>query len=346
MSKVINVTVLQRASVEYDPMLRLLPYNELMPRLRALGIRFISTDKKHVETSFERKGGIARPLVAGDTTPNYITALGKIKQSALEPEWGHTSLVEDIMNYEDVNVLSNSSERVDPVTKKHPQELLIIQTIVRTVGEDILDSYYHAERDDNGDSPLDLFDGINTLKDALIVAGEISAANGNYAQSNAIAAPQDAADYAAYTSIVDWLRGANQKLKNSAPVLKMTPICFQYAIDALANKLKYTGSRGWEMLQQYLSGDANISGLRLSVEDEMGSGTGMYLTLPDNFDFDLWTNPAVQFVQVRNPFENPNLVQYWSQFKAGARIRSWNKKMLYVNDDLNTANQLSGDYVS
>ena len=53
-----------------------------------------------------------------------------------------------------------------------------------------------------------------------------------------------------------------------------------------------------------------------------------------------------RFVQVRNPYEDPNIVQFWMQFESGTRVNSLNSKVLMVNQGTATANQLSGDYLS
>jgi hypothetical protein len=346
MAKVINVASLNRTSEQYDPVLRVLPFRDLRPRLSELGVRFLSSDKVLKEASFERKGGMAKPYKIGTTDPVGITALGRVKESVLTPEWGHTSLVEDIMNYEDVNVISNDPEHVDPKSKKHPQELLIMSSMVKTVGEDILDSFYFAERDDDGLTPLDLFDGIDPIVDVIIAAGGIATASGNLVATGALDAPLNSSDTLAYDRVVTFLRSANYALKRGGAVLKMNETTYFNVMSALANKISYKPEMAFQVLEMALRGDASFGNLRLSVEPEMGTGNRIYLTKEENFDFSLWTNDAATFVQVRNPYTNPNLVQFWCQWKAGARLRNYNAKMFMVNDGTNVANSLSGDYVS
>jgi hypothetical protein len=50
------------------------------------------------------------------------------------------------------------------------------------------------------------------------------------------------------------------------------------------------------------------------------------------------------FVQVRNPYEDPNLVQFWIQGKYGTRIRELHEKAFQINEGSPVANTLSGDY--
>ena len=348
MTKVINVSSLQRSSEEYDSVLRTLPFRDLRPRLLEMGFRFLSSDKELRQVNFERKGGIARPYTIGDETPTGLAAngLGRVKESILEPEWGFTSLVEDIMNYEDVNIVGNASEHVNPETKKHPHEFMIMSNVVKTLDEDLLDAIYFAERDEADASPLGLCDGINYLADALVSSGEISAAKGNLYVTGDIVDVTDETDTTPYVTIRDALRAANWGLKRGGAILKMSETLYYYVMNGLTNKLTYKPTNGFEVLQEILRGEANFPGLRVSVEPEMGTGTRFYLTKPDNFDFSLWMDASSRFVQVRNPFENPNLVQFWSQWKTGARIRVHHAKEFMMNNATAAGQLLSGDYYS
>ena len=78
----------------------------------------------------------------------------------------------------------------------------------------------------------------------------------------------------------------------------------------------------------------------------MGTGQRIILTVPGNFDFGMNTLGDEDFVQVRNPYEDPNEIQFWIQGDYGCRIRSYHEKAFLVNDGSPVANALSGDYVS
>lgn len=58
-------------------------------------------------------------------------------------------------------------------------------------------------------------------------------------------------------------------------------------------------------------------------------------------------NPS-QFIQVRAPYEDPNLVQFWIQAKMGVRIDTWHPKAFATNGlAVEPAGMtLLGDYVS
>lgn len=348
MAKVVNVSSLQRTSEQYDPILRTLPFRDLRPRLAEMGFRFLSTDKELRQANFERKGGIAKPYVKGTTDPTGLgdNAIGRIKESALVPEWGHTSLVEDIMNYEDVNVIGNTPEHVNPETKKHPLEMTIIAEAVKTINEDLLDAIYFAVRDEEDESPLGLIDGVYELIDTLVSAGEISTAKGNSFATGDIADITDEADTTPYQTVVNFLRSAHWGLKRQGAKLKMTEVLYFRVLNGLTNKVKYKPQNGFDVLLENLKGDAAFRNLQLSIEPEMGTGTNMILTPDQNLDFSLWMDSSSKFVQIRNPFTNPNLVQYWSQWKAGSRLRVHHAKMFLMNDATPAGQLLSGDYYS
>ncbi len=349
MAKVINVDSLNRTSEQYDPILRMLPFRDLQPRVREMGFRLLSSDKELREVSYERKGGIAKPYAGGttDVDAEYETAIGKTKEMVLSPQWGYTALTENIMNYEGVNVIGNAPEHVDPQTKKHPQEMLILQSVVKTVGEDLLDALYFAERDITDKSPLGLFDGINTLVDAMVSSGDIAAGNGNLQNSGVLTNGSSGADlYRAYTNLITWLRKANWALRKGSPILKMSYATYYNVLDALTEKLQYKGVLAFEEFLRLIRGDSGIMNLNISIEEEMGSGHRLYLTVPNNFDFSLWTQASQKFVQPRQIFKDPNDIQYWSQWKAGARVRNIHAKSFMMNEQSAVANQLSGDYLS
>lgn len=349
MAKVINVDSLNRTSEQYDPILRMLPFRDLQPRIREMGFRFLSSDKELIEVSYERKGGLAKPYAAGttDVDAEYETTIGKAKEMKLTPEWGYTAMVENIMNYEGVNVIGNSPEHVDPQTKKHPQEMLILQSVVKTVGEDLLDAIYFGERDITDKSPLGLFNGINTLVDAMVTSTDISVANGNLQNSGVLTNGTSGVDlYRAYTNLVAWLRKAHLSLRKANPILKISYATYYNVLDALTQKLQYKGVLAFEEFLRLLRGDSGIMNLSISIEEEMGSGHRVYLTVPNNFDFSLWTLASQKFVEARKIFKDPNDVQYWSQWKAGARVRNIHAKSFMMNEQSAVANQLSGDYLS
>lgn len=63
-------------------------------------------------------------------------------------------------------------------------------------------------------------------------------------------------------------------------------------------------------------------------------------------DFGWNTQRATQFVQVRDPFEDPNDVQFWLQAAYGTRIQDWHEKVFRINDQTNECINLAGDYAA
>lgn len=340
----INVTALQRASEKYDNTLRELPFFDLRDELRALGINFlaISSEKDKIAI-FQRKGGLARPYVVGGTNTISEDEIGKTIERELEPKASFTALKDHIMNYRSKNVISNAAEPVNNKTKKHPLELLILRSKVRTVGEDILDALFHAEFDAGDKTPMGMFDGINKLIDDEVSAGEVSANKGNLTATSAISAPSDANDMSAFDTVVDFIRSAHPMLRRRG-VLYITQQALWHAMDALGNKLKYKNAMEEEVFLQHLRSITGTPNLNLLASPFLGSGSRLVLTVPGNFDFGMNTRGDEQFVQVRDPYEDPNQVQFWMQWFAGNRIRNIHQKEFLVNDQTNTSADLSGDY--
>jgi len=343
MANVINVTSLQRAAEKYQKDFKTLPYAILMPKMAKLGLRMIKVENKDILIEEQRKGGLTKPYAAGVEHTASASEIKKLAEKSLTVQPGYCALKDHIMNYKEKQVLYDpSADTVNNKTKKHPQEKLIIMNKIKTVGEDIIDALFSAERDIADESPQGLFDGYDTILDAAIAAGELSAALGNYIDSGALNAPTGETDYVAYTRLVDWLRSANTRFSQQS-VLRLPIGIYHNCSDALQNKLKYKDvvqSVFVEKLRQ----DAVMPNLDVITDDALGTGTRISLMEKGLLDFGMNTFGDERFVEVRNPYEDPNMAQFWLQFMAGCRVNSWHSKVLMINQGTPVANALSGDY--
>ena len=219
--------------------------------------------------------------------------------------------------------------------------MVMLETIVRTFGEDILDCLFPGERNNSGTTPLDAFDGYDTLIDDMITAGTITGGKGNYVQTGAIAAPSSESDYGAFTSLLTFWRQAHQQLRTK-PSLMLVPVAIADMYDdAFFNKFRSKPTADeYGRIELYGTGGK----CKLVRSSLMGTGQRIVLTAPGNMDFGMDTLGDETFVQVRNIYEDPNYVQFWIQGKYGTRIRSINEKVFQVNDGASVGAQLSGDY--
>lgn len=349
-TKKINVDDLTKAAKHYQPQLETLPYAMLEDFAREMGINIIRVEKTDVRTEFHRKGGISRPYVSlSDPSSKYADELGTGKERELTVEKSFLGLVEDITNYQDKEIVINAkASKTDNQGKKHPLEFLILESAVRTVAEDIQMAVFPGERDTTNNSPLGMFNGIDTLIDLDVSAGEISAAKGNLINlgDNPFAAPVDGDDTTAYDKLILFVRSLNPFLRKNAVIYMPNNVRFN-CMDALGNKLKYKTLLEFDQFVTHLRGAAQAPRLEIVSHEAQGTGDRIMAMIRGNIDMGMNTLGDHQFVQVRQPFANPNHVQYWIQWDCGMRINSVHAKAFATSNGTPVPDTtLSGDYTS
>lgn len=334
----VDITSLAESAIIYQKDLQMLPFAILRNILGVHGFNmFPNVQNKHVLSAFERKRGIAKPYVADDTSNSD---LGKAIQRSLEVHPAYASVKDNIRNYKTIAVGPDDLLGKNQ-SKKHPWEMVMLTSVIRTFTEDIADALFAGKYDTDDKSPTGCFDGIDELIDLDIAAGLIAAAKGNYEATSAIVKPTSESDIDAFKIMLEFYRAAHPRLKAENTIL-MVPIYIAEAYsDAYFNKFrnKPTIDEYNRTILEGSNGKCRIIG-----SEYMGSGNRMILTVPGNIDFGMNTESDDQFVQVRNPYEDPNYVQFWIQADYGMRIRSINQKMFMVNDGTPVASALSGDY--
>lgn len=338
----IDITLLQKAAQVYDPDFKVMPHIVLMPSLVELRVRLLNVPNKHTIVEKLRKGGITMPYDKGEDIING--SLGKMRERSLQTETSYAAIKDHVKNYKAVDVLFDPTKPLDNKTKKHPLEVMIIRDQITTVGEDILDALFPASRNIADKSPLGMFNGFDTIIDDAIASGEISISEKNLINSGAFTAPATETDTLAWDALVAWMRKASAKFSIGQTCVLRIPIgIYSHCSDALANKLRYKDVL-FEDFQRHLQDKANLPKLVVVKHYVLGTGTRLTLQVDGNLDLGMNVVGDEQFVQVRNPWEDPNLVQFWLQFDAGARINSVHPYKFIVNEGTPAANSLSGDY--
>lgn len=346
MSNAVNISSLQRAAVTYNPVLQMLPFTTLAEPLAALGINLLDVlNGKDTIIGFHRKGGLSRPYTAttSDAEP-LADEIGKMIERDLEVKKCVLVFKDHIANY-DAKIAVNGQLSADNQAKKHPLERIILESILKTVAEDIIDAMYHAKRDASDLTPMGMFDGFNELIDTDITAGTIASANGNLITSGALTAPATGSDTTAIDNLIKFIRACHPALRKNG-ILQITPSAKNAALDALENKTAYKSIMTIDMMQSYLQDKCDAPNMKLVSDPCLGTGSRLVMTKPGNFDLGMRTKTDKEFIQVRDAYVDPNWVQFWNQFDAGARIRSVHAKEFAVNEQSNTAVELSGDYQS
>jgi hypothetical protein len=349
MSQSINITSLSAAAQKYQPQLQMLPFLILEPVAKELGINLLEVNYKDTITEYQRKGNLSRPYAATDDADTLaVSEIGKAVERHLIVETSVLPLVENVRNYREKKIVSLGDNKVDNQSKKHPQEKLILDSVVKTASEDILTCVFPGVRDAENKTPIAMFNGVDECIDIDIAAGEISTAKGNYIElaANPFAAPVDEEDYTAYKNLVIFLRSCNTNLRKNGALYLPDQVLFN-AQQALANKLRFKDVFSVDAFLAYLRGDANAKNLEIISHEIMGTGDRIMMMKRANMDLGLSTLSDHQFVQVRNPFKDPNLVQYWMQWDAGFRINSVHAKNCAISNGTPVADlTISGDYQS
>lgn len=349
MADLINVEKLTQTAKEYNPILKTLPSLTLAPKLEKLGINLLEVgDGENIETTEERRGGILKPM--GVTTDSTLDGskeeLIRYVEMGLLPKQAYAALKDNIMNYTSEVKILNSVKKVNQQTKEHPFAARILMAKVLTVGEDQIDALFHAKRDVDDQSPLGITDGYYTLMDSFVAAAEISEAKKNLISIGSLATPATEADYAAWTSIVAWVRSLHPAMRNSQFGIYIPGAIMLNIMDALANKFKYISDVTIDMVQTKLREHAIAPGLVIITDPCLGTGTRIFACALGSLDYGMTGLGDAQFVQVRNPYTDPNWIQYWMQFKVGQRIKSLHPKMFAMTDGTTVSLSLSGDYIS
>lgn len=342
---IVNVDSLNRSAITYNSVLQEFPYMELDPVLTKLKIARIDLREERKDVIFERKGGLSAPYAKGadqDTEPTYVSEIGKTREVSLKPENCVLPLVDHIDNLSTKRIISNvpDSEVPDNITKNHPLEKLILQSVTRTVGEDILDYMFHAERNTADLTPAGMVDGFNKKIDDYITASDISEANGNLYASGSISTSDG------FTKLCAFVRSANAFLRRKGYIM-MSSGSFFKCLTELSATLSTAGKLiTLQEFLEYLRLQTQAPVVDIVIDDCLGSGDRWIYTTPFNLELGMNTKAATQFIQVRSPFKDPNWVQFWTQWGLGTRILKIHAKEFLVNDQSNTANAIGGDYRS
>lgn len=350
MGKIINIDDLHRAAKHYDPVLKTLPFVQLEPVLANLGIRFLEVlDGDNIEVNFERNGSFLKPYSVGTSDKDADDKeAGRFTEMPLTPKKAYCALKDHIDNYETVKVLGNAGEQIDQEKKNHPLEKLILESKIRTVGEDLVDALFHSTRDEQDASPMGISDGFFTLQTAFVGTGDIAEAKGNLRTVGSLAAPAAGNEetFVAFSNIVKWLRAMHPSMRKNAMNLYMPTGIAMNIKDAASNKYRRLDRVNLAVLQELLREETLIKGLNIIEDACLGTGTRVFVTAPGNLDYGMTKKSNKQFVQIRTPYKDPNWVQFWMQLKVGQRIRVLHEKMFCMSEGTVESLSLSGDYQS
>ncbi len=324
--------------------MKFLPYFVLRTVLGVHGINLLpGVQNKDVLTSYYRKSGIMKPYDSGVAITHGD--VGKALEMTLQVEKAYASVKDNIQNYKSVSVGPDVLLGKNK-SKAHPWNVTMLTSIVRTFGEDLIDVLFSGVRDTADQTPQGAFNGFDTLLEAFITASEITTAIGNMKNTFdggylAFAGPANSDDTEVADRLLAFWRAAHPSLKAVNTHLLIPSDIGDMYDDSYFNKYK-TKPIVDEFNRSVLHGTGGKC--KLIRSNAMGTGQRIILTVPGNLDFGMDTLGDETFVQVRNPYEDPNLIQFWIQGDYGTRIRSIHPKSFQMNEGTPVANALSGDY--
>jgi hypothetical protein len=189
---------------------------------------------------------------------------------------------------------------------------------------------------------LSLYDGIYTKVAKGITRGYISAEIGNLIITGDLMAMESDVAYtkfkAAYNSLNDDLRAADELLA--------------YMSQGLADHI----IEGYMIMHPQLSPEtlkdgwkfAQMKNLTIVTHTSMGKGSQIIFSLPDNLEYVCDVRPEGQsnITVAMNP-DDHNLFDYQIQTAQATRIYDYSPKVICVNEQVNTPNNVpAGDYIA
>lgn len=345
MTKLVDVSKLNQALVTYDRLLRTLPFNTLKEVATALSLNLMNLQGKHALINERRRAGGTQSYKEGKDF-SYLTALLGYDASVIEPKDVVFITKENSKKYEDNELLVVGGQPVSNITKRHPLELRIVSSLVRSHAEDVIEQLFHAVRDDASVIPSGAFNGFFSKLNDLLSAGEINVARGNYYPTGVLSNPVSDSDTDAYEILVDFIASASSSLRSSkggVPQLLASQGALSAARAAFRNKVKSHSYPTMEDMLKSLREDAFAPGLLISTHECLGSGSKLILQKVGNMDVAFNTQAASQFCQIRNIYEDPNDWQFWLQSGYDTRIRDWHEKVFRTNEQQNISVDMAGD---
>lgn len=347
--RLIDVSKLQQAAVIWDKGLRALPYVGLKEVAAALGLNVMELQGKHSIVNERRRAGGTQSYNVGKEFAELANILG-YDPSEIEPKDVVFVTKENSKKYNDNELLIVGGSAVDNKSKKHPLETRIVFAQTTSHCEDVAYALCGAERDEASSSPDGAFDGMHTIINKIITAGDVNVARGNLSITGEFIDPTktgDTTDCSAYEQLVDFIGNTHNALRSSKggiPQLQVTQTVLKAARAALRNKLKQLEYPSIQRMLEHLREDAFCPSLIFATHECLGSGSRLTLQKVGNIDLAINTQAAAKFVQIRDIFEDPNTWQFWLQAGYGLRVRDWHEKVFCTNEQKNSYLDLSGDY--
>lgn len=320
---VLNPVVVGKASV-FDP----------------LGIRVREgIQKKHILPIYARNGQIAKPYHKG---MDRVTA-GAFIASEMEVHLSAAFVSVNIQDFDNVMIGAENLLGTNKEPKRIPFAETILWGISQSFTEDLLESVVFGKYDPKAQAGYPNYDGIQTLIQKAIEAGEISKAAKNLIPSAGFPEPANSEDTEAWDNFEAVLKQLNPALLTAPELIAQTSTVTQGNIlSAYYNKFKHTLTEESVKMGNIFLTYPNV---RLVGHAVYGTGDAVVFTVPNNIEFGVDSVSDDEFCDVTpNPFDK-NEFTIQIQSRAGMRINNKSPKQFAVTDGKFVAYDLplSGD---
>jgi len=308
--------------------------------MERLGFNVISgLQFKNTKTVMARKGGTTRRKVVGETVANKI---GYLEERVLTAKLTWNRYYDNRDNYvETPYPVEGSAEFSYPLSEA------AFLAITANYGEDLYANLFFGDLDNEevkGKEALSLYDGVHTYLRHDIEAGNISKALGNLVHCDALDAPTDSHDYAAWTAFEAWWAGLSPALKSAKEVLVY---CSSETGVTLANAYanKWHGNHG-----VVYTGTGNFTvpehqNVEFAPSDIFGRGDKLYASVPLNFEYGVNSLDSRSKIVVREGSDKDTEdIMFQVQSIQGVRVVNVHASQFAMSDGTVQEVTVMGDY--
>lgn len=335
MGKFIGIDNLTHVAEKLQPNIIMGPAYYNRDDLKRFGIKVITgVQFKDTAEVLNRKGATSRRKVVGGTLDSN---LGYLTERTLVAHiiWNKFTHNEDEFQETPIQIQGSAAFH-------YPMAEEIINQIGIEFNDDVYPNIWGG--DEESDKPeLAYFNGYHALIAKDIADSNISAANGNLIEMDALDAPAEEGDSTAWTKFVEWYDKWHPGLKRQNVRVIMSLEYGHYIADAYEQKHRshstvILNEDGTFKVREYPK-------LTFVPSDDFGKGTRVVATVDGNLEFGVNNESDSSFVSVRLGSETDHKdISFQIQMIAGCRILRINAANFVTNGGTIENTYFSGDY--
>ena len=299
---------------------------------------------KDTITVMNRKGGTTRRKVVGQTVANkagYLEERPLVARLTWNRYWDNQD-----------SYIETPYQVPGSAEFSYPMSEVAFMAIMANYGEDVFACLFWGDetydKDDEQFGRLSLFDGIMTYLNHDITKGRISPANGNFKKINAIVAPIDSHDFAAWTIFENfWTNDVHPALKTAA---KVKVLCSAETGVILANAYanKWHGNTGVEWLDNGNFKVKEYKNVEFVPSSYYGQGDKLLVYVDKNLEYGVNSLDSRNKIIVQTEFSDNDAldVAFQVQSVQGVRVINVNPSHFCMTDGtLQEGIVFQGDYL-